>query len=70
MLYSINLPNSIVWMLLLLEIIGNMCVVIIYCPLCGVISFEINYNFLTELFFYITNMSGKKCKYLKNGKSF
>ena len=33
-------------MFLLLEILGNMCIVIIYCPVCDVINFEINLSFL------------------------
>ena len=59
----------IAW-LLLLEILGNMCIVIICCPVCDVINFEINQSFLIKPFFFITKMSGQKCKYLKNEKSF
>ena len=29
MLYSINLPNFVVWLPLLLEILGNMCITIV-----------------------------------------
>ena len=39
MLYSINGPNFIVWLSLLLEILGNICVVIICFPVCDVIYF-------------------------------
>ena len=46
------------------------CIVIICCPLCDVINFEINLSFHIKLFFYITKESGHKFKYLKNGKSF
>ena len=35
------LPNSIVWLPLLLVILGNMSIVIICCPVCNVINFEI-----------------------------
>ena len=70
MLYSINWPNVIVWLLLSLEILGNMCIVIICCPGCDVISFEVNYNFLTNPRFYLPEKSGQKCKYLNKEKSF
>ena len=30
LLYSINRPNFIVWLPLLLEILGNMCIAIVY----------------------------------------
>ena len=58
MLYSVNWPNFIVWLLLLLEILDNKCIVIISCPVCDVINLEINLNFLTKPFFYITKKSG------------
>ena len=38
MLYSINWPNFIVCLPLLLEILGNVCIVIICCPACDIIS--------------------------------
>ena len=47
-----------------------MCIVTIYCAACEVINFEINHSFLIEPFFYITEKSEQKCKYLKNEKSF
>ena len=40
MLHSINWPNFIFW-LPLLEILGNMCIVIFECPVDDVINFEI-----------------------------
>ena len=46
MLYSINWPNIIAWLLLLFEVLGNMFIVINYLPGCDVINFEINLNFL------------------------
>ena len=73
MLYSITWPNFIVWLHLLLEILGNMCIEIICCTICDVINFEINHRYLIKPFFYITKItknSGQKCKYLKNEKSF
>ena len=54
MLYSINWRNLIVSLPLLLGILGNMCIVIIYFSVDGVINFEINLSFLTKLFTYMT----------------
>ena len=57
MLYSSNWPNFIVWLALLLEILGDMCIAIIYFSGCDVINFEINLIFLIKPFFYITKNS-------------
>ena len=54
MLYSINWPNFIVWLPLLLEILGNMCIAIVYFPSFEVIIFETNLVFLMKPFFYMT----------------
>ena len=69
-LYFINWPNSISWLTLPLQILGNMCIAIIFCTVCDVKNFQIDYSFLIKPFFYITKMSGQKCKYLKSKKSF
>ena len=69
-LYFISWPNFIVWLPLLLEILINMCIEIICCSFCDVISFEINHNFPIKPFFYITKKLRQKCKYLKNEKKF
>ena len=50
MLYSINWPNFIVWLALLLEILGNICITIVCQKDCDVIKFEINLSFLTSCF--------------------
>ena len=50
MLYSINWPNFIVWLLLLLEILGNMCIALVCYPGCDVMDFEFNLIFLIEPF--------------------
>ena len=42
LLYSINWPNSIVWLSLLLEMLDNMCIAINSFPGCDVINSEIN----------------------------
>ena len=60
MLYSINWPDFIVWLSLLLEILGNMCTAIVYQPDCDVIKFEINLTFLIKLFCYMTKKSRQK----------
>ena len=53
MLYSINWPSFTVWLpLLLLEILGNMCIAIICCPVCEATNFEINHNFLIKPVFF------------------
>ena len=49
-LYFINWPNCIVLLLLLLEVSCNMCIVIIWCPVCDFINFEINRSFLIKPF--------------------
>ena len=44
-LYSINWPNFIAWLPLLLEILVNMCIAIVCKPGCDVIDFEIDLIF-------------------------
>ena len=48
--YSINEPNFISWLPLLLEILCNMCIAIVCYPGCDVMDFEINVTFVIELF--------------------
>ena len=52
-LYSINWPNLIVWWLLLFEILGNMCIVIICLPVNDIINSELNRSFLLKPFLFI-----------------
>ena len=54
MLYSINWPKFIIWLPLVLKILDNMCIAIVCFPDCDVISFEINFIFLINPFFYMT----------------
>ena len=68
-LYSINRPNIIVSLGLVLEMLGNMCITNICLPGCDVMNFEINI-FLIRPFFCITKKSGQNLKYLKNEKTF
>ena len=50
----INWSKFIEWLLLLLELLGNMCMAIICCPVRDVINIEINLSFLVKAYFYIT----------------
>ena len=50
--YSINRQNFTVSLPLLLETLGNMC--IIYFPVCDFTNFEINLSFLIKSFSYVT----------------
>ena len=70
MLYSINWPNFIVWLPLLFEILGNMCIAIVCFLGCDVITFEINIIFLINPVFYLTKKSRLKFKYLYDEKPF
>ena len=69
-LYSINWSNFIVWLPLLLEILSNICIAVVFVPGCHVINFEINLIFPIKPFFYITEKSRQKFKYLENEKRF
>ena len=69
MIYS-NWPNFVVCLPLLLEILVNMYIVIIFCPICSIINSEINHSFLIKTLFYIIKKSGQKCKNLKNKNNF
>ena len=68
-LYSINWPNFISWLPLLLEILDSICIVNIFCSACNTIHFEINLRFFIKPLFS-TRKSWQKCKYLKNEQSF
>ena len=70
MFYSINRPNFIVWLHLLVEILGNMSTAIICFPGYDVINFEINIIFQIKPFFYMNKKLKQKFKYLENEKSF
>ena len=70
MLHSINRANLIVWLHLPLDILGNMCITIVFGPGCDVMKCEINFIFLIKPFCYRTKKSKQKLKYLENEKSF
>ena len=64
MLHSINWLNFIVWLSLLLELLGNMCITIVSQ---AVMLWPI---FLIKPFWYMSKKSTQKLKYLENEKSF
>ena len=68
-LHSINWPNFVVWLPLLLQILGNMCIATVCCPGCDVIKFEINLVVLIKPLCYMAKKSRQKLKYLENEKS-
>ena len=68
MLNSINWTNFLVRLPLLLETLGHVFVTIICFPGCDIINFEINLVFLIKPFFYMTENSRKKIKYVENRK--
>ena len=70
MLYSINWPNVIVWMPLLHEILGNMCIAIACFASFDVINFQINLTFLIKPFFNMTKMSRPKLNILRIKRAF
>ena len=72
MLYSSNWSNSIVWLLLLLEILDNVITMYYNCLLTRLwrLKLEINLIFQIKPFCYMTKKSRQKLKYLENEKSF
>ena len=63
MLYSINWPNLIAWLSLLLEILVNVCIAIVCQPSYDVINFKINLVFPIKSFF-IHDQKFKRKTYL------
>ena len=63
-LYSVNWPNFIFWLSLLLEILGYMCIIIICFPVYDAINFEIILSFFNHAVFYMIKNSKQKFKYL------
>ena len=51
LLYSINWQNFIVYLSLLCEILGNVCIAIFCKPGCDIMNFEVNLVFLIKPFF-------------------
>ena len=69
-LCCINWPNFIIWLPLLPEISGNMCITIVCCLVCDIISYTNYLNFLNKPFSYIIKYSEQQLKYLNNDKNF
>ena len=75
-LYSVNWPNFIVWLPLILEILGNMCIAIVCFPTCDVINFEINliflsaFPYLSKAVFYMTKKSRQNLNIPKTKRNF
>ena len=51
LLCSINCPNFMIWLPLLCERLGNMCIGIVCKPGCDFMNFEVSLIFLFKLFF-------------------
>ena len=55
---------------LLLEILGNMCIVINFFPVYDAINFEINLNFLMKVFFTWPKSQDKNLNILSTNRAF
>ena len=60
----------LVWLPLLLETLGNMCIAIICLPVCHAKNCEINLSFLVKPFSYMTKKSEQKRKSFKKENNF
>ena len=65
-----NWRKFIVWLLLLLEVLGNMCIAIVYFPGCDSKNFELNLIFLIMSFFYMTKSQDKNLNILRAKRAF
>ena len=69
-LYSINGPNFIAWLPLLLEILSNMGIAFVCYPGCDIMDFEINIIFLIEPFFLHDQKVMTKINILRTKRAF
>ena len=69
-LYSIKPPNILAWLPLLLDILGNVWIVIICFPVSDTIDFEISLSILIKTFTYMIKKSEQIFKYFQNDQSF
>ena len=53
-----------------LEILANMCFTIICCPVCDVMNFEINLNFVSKRFFFIIKNQDKDVNISRTNRVF
>ena len=65
-LYSINLPNFIVWLLLHFEILGIICIRVICFPVSDTVHLEFDLNFPFKSFFYMTKTFRTKIWIFRN----
>ena len=70
MLYSPNWANFIVWLLLLLEILSNMCIVIIFFAFDEVINLKLALAFLSSRFLHDQKSQDKNLKYERRKRAF
>ena len=69
MLYYLKWPNFITWLPLLPEILGNMCILILFFPVCEAINFKIYPSLLIKAFSYMTKKIETNFKYPEKEKS-
>ena len=70
MLHSINWPNFIIWLHLLLEILGNICIVIVCWEGCDVMKFEWALSFLSSRFATWWKSHDKNLNILRGKRAF
>ena len=61
---QISLPPLVV------EMLSNICIVIVCYPCCDIANFETSLSFLMKLFQNMTEKSGHKVQYFENKKAF
>ena len=69
-MYSLNSSNLIAWIPLILDVLANMCIVIICCPAYDVINLEINRSFLIKSFSYKPKSQTKIVNILRSKRAF
>ena len=63
--FYVNWRNFIVWLPLLLEILGNMCIIIVCFPVCDVINSELTLAFISSRFPTWPEKSGQNFEKIK-----
>ena len=67
--HSINWPNVIISLTLILENLGNMCIAIVYCPFFDVINFEITLALFSSRFLHNQKSQGNNINILKTKRA-
>ena len=70
MVYSINWPKFIVWLFLLYEILGNICLQLFVNQAVTSEILKLTLSFSSSRFFNMTKKSRQKFKYIENKKRF